>query len=171
MTIACGCSDTSDTELTVYLLEEKVIAGEKKVTISALKPRKFKIWKNAKVVYQEAFLNHVSLLNDFTKMGIFYKDCIIEDKNNWCCYDSKKSYSNVYEYHLESTRYVVENDWARDKNLEELVCYCGVFNGKWMLQVKYHEKNDDALRSRIYSVPYWKWLLYEKKILSNKQLL
>lgn len=162
MAIVCGCSDTSETELTVYLLEEKIpdIKEHKKEIISALNPRKFKIWKNAKVVYQELFLDSY-----LTTIGTLNKDCIIEDKNNWCCYGSKKDFLNLYEYHLRTIRFIVENDWdVRDENVEQLVCYIGVINGKWILEEKYHEKNStDTSRSIIYSVPYWKWLLYPKK--------
>lgn len=163
MVIVCGCVDASETELTVYLLEKKIPDSKehKKEIISALNPRKFKIWKNAKVVYQEALLDYLAT------MGIFNKDCIIEDKNNWCCYGSKKDHLDLYEYHLKTTRFIAENDWdTSDENIEGLVCYIGVFNGEWMLQEKYHEKNStNTARSIIYSVSYWKWLLYKFNLL------
>lgn len=163
MAIVCGCSDTSETELTVYLLEKKIpdTKERKKDTIYAFK-RNFKIWKNAKVVYQEA-----PLILNLQKMGVFNKDCIIEDKNNWCCYGSIKDNLDLYEYHLKISRHIAENDWdTRDKNAEGLICYIGVSNGEWMLQEKYHEKDSaNTSRSIIYSVPYWKWLLYKINIL------
>lgn len=158
--IICGCSDQSETELIIYLLEEKILFGKKEAIVSALDPRKFGIWKNAKVVYQEE-----ADLDGFIKRRLFNKDCVIEDKNNWCCYGPSINYSDLYEYHLEAPRYVIENDWIRNKSVNELICHSGVVNGEWMLQVKYYGDNSDTFRSSIYSVSCWKWLLYKFRIL------
>ncbi len=135
-----GCSNSSETEQTVYLLEKYTpgVKEKKRSTITALEPRKFTIWKNAKTVYQEApFVL-------WKKIGVINKDCLVEDKNNWCCYGPKKDHVDLYQYNLPIPKLIADYDWITDEDEKThgLACYYGMNNGKWMIQEKYHDQDN-----------------------------
>ena len=97
-----GCSDSSSESITVYLLQldlpEPDYFGRphKNETFIAL-PERTVVWKNANAVY----------IKNPSESGTINRDCIVENKNNWCCYGSVED-SSVYKL---STRMYISNNY------------------------------------------------------------
>jgi hypothetical protein len=157
-----SCS-SDENEITIYLIERKIYSPlrDKKDSFEAIKPVKFIIWENAKIVYAEAPSFDWIELPGF-KNRLINKNCIVNDKNNWCCYGDWITQADLYKWHLMPRQLLIENS---GRNLEQTsACHYGMINGKLMTLQKYFDNNTTD-KSFLYSVPYWKWRLYKHKVL------
>ena len=146
-----GCYSDLE-EITVYPMWYHKTNKEKLTPIPFL-PMKFTIWKRKGIVISHDFNSRTS-----TQIN---KNCIIENENNWFCYKNEIESKKVLMNDL-NTGIFIEID---DKNL--LVDY-GVINGKWITQLAYAtEPEKIGSKVVLYSIPYWKWILYKYKILKK----
>src|SRR5579872_4962292 len=145
-----GCSDYSEEEITVYLVRRDVPdwgkEKNKKETVVAIPKKRFLIFRNMNAVYAEGIFL-------FAGFGLINRDCVLENKNNWCCYDYSVNHTSIYEFHTKVL--LTNNNWSKKvRSGEDLACEYGVIEGEWITQKKYHHE-DTTAHSIIYSVPYW----------------